>query len=153
MSAGTLKQIAIRHESRAPMEELTQADITVEDGVTGDYRGKLLKKRQVTVLSAEAWALACAEVGEALPWTIRRSNLLVEGISLQGTVGQLLHVGDAILKISGETTPCQRMEEAQSGLLSALEPDCRGGVLCTVIQSGQATIGDAVTLEVNLKES
>ena len=153
MSAGTLKQIAIRHESRAPMEELTQADITVEGGVTGDYRGKLLKKRQVTVLSAEAWALACAEVGEALPWTIRRSNLLVEGISLQGTVGQLLHVGDAILKISGETTPCQRMEEAQSGLLLALEPDYRGGVLCIVIQSGQATIGDAVTLEVNLKES
>ncbi len=107
----------------------------------------------MTVLSAEAWALACAEVGEALPWTIRRSNLLIEGISLQGTVGQLLHVGDAILEISGETTPCQRMEEAQSGLLLALEPDWRGGVLCTVIQSGQATIGDAVTLEVNLKES
>ena len=153
MSAGTLKQIAVRHESRAPMEELTQAEITVEDGVTGDYRGKLLKKRQVTVLSAEAWALACTEVGEALPWTTRRSNLLVEGVSLQGTVGQLLRVGDAILEINGETTPCQRMEEAQPGLLSALEPDCRGGVLCTVIQSGKTTVGDAVTLEVNLKKS
>ena len=47
-------------------------------------------KREVTLLSAEAWAEVCRELGADLPWHKRRANFLVEGIDLAGTIGKTI---------------------------------------------------------------
>jgi MOSC domain-containing protein YiiM len=132
------------------MEDATAARITVESGVNGDARGKP-GRRQVTVISRDAWEAACSELGVThLPWTTRRANLLVDGIDLRGKIGYDLRIGDAVLTINGETRPCEVMERAYPGLKAALKPEWRGGVVCRVRQSGDIAVSCEVVLTRNV---
>ena len=137
--------IARKAASRGPMEEIPSVAIAVESGVDGDFRGRV-QKRQVTVLSKDAWNAACAQLGSEIPWTTRRANLLVDGVSLENTDGMVLRVGEVELRITCETGPCHRMEEQYAGLRAAMTPDWRGGVGCTVIVAGTVRLGDKVEL-------
>ncbi|HCK83210.1 MAG TPA: hypothetical protein DHW63_01405, partial [Hyphomonadaceae bacterium] len=80
MIEGRLIGIAWKDKPRQPMYEAARAAISVEAGVAGDFRGAP-GDRQVTILFAEDWHAACAALGEARPWTIRRANLSVEGVA------------------------------------------------------------------------
>jgi MOSC domain-containing protein YiiM len=117
--------------------------------VEGDHRGKP-GARQVTVISHESWESVCSELGQAIPWTARRANLLVEQISLQSNIGKFLKIGEVWLKITGETQPCHRMDEYYSGLRLSLEPHWRGGVTCLVISEGTICEGDGIELRKTL---
>ncbi|MDO6541774.1 MOSC domain-containing protein [Photobacterium sanguinicancri] len=138
--------IAKREKSRAPMEEMTQALVTTEQGVVGDFRGKP-GKRQLTVLSAESWQDACNDVSANLPWTVRRSNILIKGIRFnKANVGDVIQIGEVRLEITRETDPCPRMDEQHDGLTQALMPDWRGGVCCCVVADGEVRVGDKAVL-------
>ena len=136
------------------MLEHSWATVTTTEGVvaplTGgaDFRGKP-GRRQVTVLTSEGWAQACQQLGRQLPWTTRRANLLLSGLTIDGewATGSQLHIGEALLLITGETEPCQRMEEQAPGLRAALTPGWRGGVTCRVVRGGLVRVGDAALLE------
>jgi MOSC domain-containing protein YiiM len=142
----TVQSIAYRKKPKAPMTEIASVEITCEQGVVPDTRGKP-GKRQVTVLSLEAWQIACAELGAELPWTTRRANILVSGMTFSAEdVGKILQIGDVRLQITVETDPCHRMDEQHLGLTAALTPDWRAGVCCRVLQAGQIHINDGVTL-------
>lgn len=141
-----LLSIAVRNAHRAPMVIQSEATVTKEKGIEGDYRGHI-KQRQVTVLSREAWEEACAEIGTNLPWTTRRANLLIEGINLENSTGKRLHIGDVILEITGETNPCIRMDEAHQKLCKALTPFWRGGVISRITQDGIMRTGNSIQIE------
>lgn len=142
---GKVLGIARRSASRAPMEELAAADVSVEAGVEGDLRGGP-GDRQVTVLTRESWDAACAELGGDLPWTTRRANVLIEGLRVEGRLGATVRIGEAELSITGETDPCARMEEQRAGLRRALASDWRGGVTCRVARGGAIRVGDPAEL-------
>jgi MOSC domain-containing protein YiiM len=145
--SGRLIGIARKHERRAPVETLDRGRITVEGGLAGDHRGPKYPKRRITVIAREAWEAALAELpadAAGLPWTARRANLLVEGVCLPRAVGGVVQIGPVVLEITGETNPCERMEEAWPGLLEALTPEWRGGVTCSVVEGGEIALGDAV---------
>ena len=142
---GKVLGIARRAKTRAPMDELESAAVTVEAGVEGDLRGAL-RDRQVTVLTHEGWQAACESLDAELPWTTRRANVLVEGVALAEQVGKTIRIGDVALLITGETDPCLRMEEQVSGLRDALAPEWRGGVTCRVTAGGSIAVGDAAVL-------
>lgn len=127
------------------MELIEEATITVEAGIAGDVRGRL-KGRQITVLCQESWDAACRDLGREVPWTTRRANILVEGLDLAYSAGKTLAIGEATFAITGETDPCQRMDEQAAGLTAALAPDWRGGVTCRVIKAGAVRVGDGVEL-------
>jgi MOSC domain-containing protein YiiM len=135
--------IAWKLKPRQPMVEAQEAIITPERGLDGDFRGAP-GARQVTVLFASDWAAACADLGEARAWTIRRANLFVDGIDNPCAAGGRLRVGDVVLTITGETEPCSNMDRQRPGLTAALNPDWRGGVTARVIEGGRVRIGDAV---------
>lgn len=137
--------IATHAQKRAALELLDSAEVTLEKGVADDFRGKP-GQRQVTVLSQEDWQAACAEAGVELPWTERRANLLIEGVALDQSAGQILKIGEVQLLITRETDPCQRMEEAHPGLFAAMAKQWRGGVCCRVVQAGHIKLGDRVEL-------
>jgi MOSC domain-containing protein YiiM len=142
----TLTAIAYRTKPKAPMTEIDSVEISCEHGLVPDTRGKP-GRRQVTLLSLEAWQTACAELGTALPWTFRRANLLVSGLHFSANdVGKIVRIGDVRLQVTVETDPCQRMDDQHQGLLAALTPDWRAGVCCRVLQSGYVRVGDAVQL-------
>jgi MOSC domain-containing protein YiiM len=142
---GRLAGIARREKKRAPMETLKSAVISEQSGVADDFRGKP-GNRQVSVLSTLAWQAACDELGENVPWTTRRANLLIEDLDLPQSAGQTIVIGEVHLRITMEVDPCSRMEEQAPGLKKALQPDWRGGVACVVLQGGKVIVGDAVTL-------
>jgi hypothetical protein len=143
--------IARHNGKRASMETLTEVEITKEAGLIGDIRGGGGRnhKRQVTVLSFRRWQEACKELldlDRPSPWYARRANLLFDchdypGDLGENDVGRKIHFyngskSSAILEITGETEPCERMDEVHKGLRRALTPHWRGGVTCRVIQGG-----------------
>jgi len=133
------------------METLDHAEVTVEQGVHGDFRGSLKpgrNKRQVTVIAAEGWRDALCELEASVPWEQRRVNLLVEGLPLEESAGALLRFDSGlVLEVTGECDPCSRMEEVAPGLKAVLLPHWRGGVTTKVIQSGPVRVGDNVRIE------
>ena len=137
--------IAIKHTKRAPMQTLSSAFISIDKGVENDFRGKP-SKRQVTVMSQQAWQDANVGLNTDLPWTIRRANLLVDELDMEDTAGSIITIGDVVLQIKQQTDPCERMEEAAKGLYNALKPRWRGGVCCRVINEGKVKLGDDVVL-------
>lgn len=154
---GRLVGIAVRPAYRAPMQTLERAHICVGAGVAGDYKGAKHPRRGVTVLAREAWEAALADLdahtdGDALAWTARRANLLVEGVDLPRAVGGVVRIGAAVLEVTYPTTPCKRMDEARPGLLRALYPDWRGGITCRVVEGGEVALGDAVAVLVSPPE-
>ena len=142
---GRLAAIARRDKSRAPMQLLEKADISEVTGVAHDFRGKS-KSRKVTLLSARVWADVCKELGKELPWTTRRSNLLVDDIDLPQSTGDVIEIGDVRLQVNKEVDPCFRMDEQCPGLTAALMPNWRGGVGCVVLSGGMVTVGDEVNI-------
>ena len=142
---GRLIGIARREQKRAEMEILEDAEISEQTGVAEDFRGKP-GKRQVTVISAEAWAAACNDLGKQIPWTTRRANLLVEDTQLPQRTGDVIDIGGVRLLVTMEVDPCSRMEEQYKGLKAALASDWRGGVACTVLKGGSVRLGDDVAV-------
>ena len=138
--------IAIKRGKYAEMEPLHQIVLTPEAGLEGDYRGAP-GKRQVTLMSLAGWDRACAELGIERPWHARRANLLVDELPLFETKGARITLGDAVLEVTGETDPCERMEAVHPGLFNALAQQWRGGVTCRVISGGMLTIGMNVSLQ------
>jgi MOSC domain-containing protein YiiM len=139
--SGRLFAIARKARKRAPMEELERTLISAQAGIAGDYRGRP-GRRQVTILLAEDWKAATAGLCPAAPWTIRRANLLVEGVSNPRAAGGMLSIGPVMFLITGETEPCFRMDEQLPGLQEALRPNWRGGLTAQVMSDGDIEVGD-----------
>jgi MOSC domain-containing protein YiiM len=150
---GRLIGIAWRPARFAPMQTVDDIEISLEAGVAGDHKGAKFKRRAVTILAREDWEAALAQLaaeGDAgaldLDWTVRRANLLVEGVRLPRALGAILRVGPALLEVTYPTSPCARMEEVRKGLLKALHPEWRGGVTCKVVEAGRVSLGDEVAV-------
>jgi len=101
-------------------------------------------KRQVTLISKEMWEKLMNEVGGDKDPSSRRANLMVSGVDLSDTRGRVLAIGDVRVRIHGETRPCERMEEAQQGLKSAMEGSWNGGAFGEVLDDGTISVGDVV---------
>ncbi len=145
-----LVSIAKRNESGSPMQEVFSSEISLEEGLRDDAKGKP-GLRQITVLSKESWFKTCHDLGVDLPWTSRRANLFITGFEFLPTdVGRTLHIGDVVLEITQEADPCWKMDKEYPGLKEALSSSWRGGVCCKVLQPGQLKAGDIVELSQDL---
>lgn len=101
-------------------------------------------KRQVTIIDEARWREAQDAVGVAdLDPRTRRANLMLRGVDLERTNGRLLRLGEVVVRIYGETRPCNLMEEAQPGLRDALSPRWRGGAFAEIVTGGTIRVGDA----------
>lgn len=143
---GKVIGISTRIEKRAQMVVYASAKISFEHGVGDDSRGLIKGDRQVTVMAQESWNDVCAEMGRIMHWTTRRNNILISGIDLENTTGNLLKIGNFMLEITGELAPCHRMDEQFEGLTKALTPHWRGGVTCKILSEGVVNENDIVTL-------
>lgn len=144
-ATGTLAAIATHATPGAPMVPHDAAELRPGVGVVGDVPGRS-PAREVTVVDRAAWRSACRELGQDVPWTARRANLLVTGLDLRASAGCELRIGAVRLRVTGETLPCRIMDRQRAGLRRALEPDWRGGATCTVLAGGAVAVGDTVEL-------
>jgi MOSC domain-containing protein YiiM len=145
MSRATLEAIWIKRFRGGPMDPAGSARLVAGKGVAGneDQGGK----RQVTLISREAWEEVEQTLGMSIDPRIRRANLLTAGIRLEGNRGRILRIGAARLLIHGETRPCNQMDESLPGLRAALAVQARGGVYAAVLDDAQIAVGDPVEWE------
>lgn len=139
---GMVAAIYLYPERGSKAVEVTSVEANPEKGLKGDQNRSV--RRQVTVISLEAWEKAIAELGIELPPSTRRANILVSGIDLAATIGKQIEIGEVILQINGETEPCQLMDKFKLGLRAALAPEVRAGVFGAILQGGRISIGDIV---------
>ncbi len=104
-------------------------------------------RRKVTLLSLDRWRALTAELPGPPSPAIRRANLLIEGLDLDFTRGRVLRIGEARVRIFGETRPCHQMDEACAGLQAALDPPWAGGAFGEVVEGGAIAIGSPVAWE------
>ncbi len=140
---GRIIALASRPGKDEPMETLDHLTLDGSQGVVEDYTKS--KKRQITILSIEAWNATMAELGGDHPWHTRRANVCVESMDLGELLGQEIQIGECRVQIHGETMPCQLMDQLVPGLRAALEPDCRGGVYGSVVRPGVIRPGDTIS--------
>jgi MOSC domain-containing protein YiiM len=121
---------------RASMEPLERARV-VEDGVEGCAHRRP-NKRSVLFVAAEDLEALGVEPGAV------KENFTVRGADVMGwPIGQRVLVGEAEFEISMVCDPCHHMEEIRPGLQAELEG--RRGMLARVVQTGEVSVGDAVT--------
>lgn len=131
------------------METLSSGLISSAAGLAGDFKGAKHQTRQITILSQEDWQAALSTLpidAQTLPWTVRRANILVQGLRLPRVKEAIIGIGLIRLEVTGQTYPCRRMDEAYPGLLKALAPNWRGGVTCRVLTGGALKLGDPVSI-------
>lgn len=126
------------------MDPAEEVELVADSGIPGsaDVGGT----RQVTVIREEDFLAVSDELGRRVDPAVRRANVLVRGVELQGAREMTLHLGPCRILIVGETVPCERMDEAVQGLRDALRPDWRGGCYGRVLTGGRVRVGDEARL-------
>jgi MOSC domain-containing protein YiiM len=141
---GEIASIWIKRAHRGKMDRVDSAELVAGRGLSGSAdQGH---KRQITIISESAWDEAVEELGVAVDPSSRRANVMLRGIDLEESRGKTLKLGDCVVRVFGETRPCERMDEAQQGLRAALRPRWRGGVFGEILEGGTIRVGDAVEI-------
>jgi MOSC domain-containing protein YiiM len=99
------------------------------------------------MIDAARWDSLMAELGSTRDPRERRANLLLDGIDLTESRGRMLRVGSALLKVNGETRPCERMDEVLPGLQEAMRSAWGGGAYAEVVEGGEIALDDSVDWE------
>ena len=140
-----LENIWLKRAKGGPMDPVQAATLEAGTGLRGNAnRGG---RRQVTIISQARWAELLGALGADLSPGARRANLMVSGVDLENSRGQVLRVGTTRLKINGETRPCEQMEEAHAGLQALMRERWGGGAFAEVLDGGEIRVGDAVEWE------
>lgn len=137
--------IWVKRAHSGPMDAAAAATLVAGRGLQGDATQG--GRRQVTILSLERWTALTAHLPGPPAPAIRRANLLVNGVDLAHSRGRVLRIGEARVRIFGETRPCRQMDEACPGLQAALDPAWAGGAFGEVLHGGEITLGAPVAWE------
>lgn len=124
------------------MDAVPTAELVAGRGLAGNATQG--GRRQITILSLDRWRAFTAHLPGPPDPAVRRANLLLAGVDLDDSRGKVLAIGDARIRIFGETRPCRQMDEACPGLLDALSPPWGGGAFGEVVADGVVRIGDHV---------
>lgn len=142
---GRVETIWIKRVRRGPMDRVDSVRALAGNGLEGNANQG--GRRQVTLLSADAWESVCRELEAEVDPALRRANVLLRGIDLEGSRDRVLRIGDCRVRIHGETRPCRLMAESHPGLQEALDPDWRGGVYGEILDDAEIRVGDPASWE------
>ena len=139
---GRLEAIWTKRAHLGPMDARLTARAIPGKGLAGCANNS--RTRQVTLIEREVWEELMRETGSDATPSTRRANLMVSGLPLANSRNRLLRIGPVLLRIAGETKPCEAMEEVVPGLQDAMYRHWRGGAFAQVLEEGDIAIGDPV---------
>lgn len=125
-------------------QALRAASVIADFGIEGDWRSRRGRRRQLTLIEADALEHVAAVLGlSALPPGASRRQLVVRGVDLNATVGKRLRIGPVLIDVHDRCDPCRNMEVTIGpGAMAALAD--RGGICGRVIEGGVVRPGDPV---------
>ncbi len=142
---GKVEAIWVKRSFGGVMDPADEVDLVAGKGIVHDASfGR--SRRQVTVIEKEVFDRVRRSLPGAEP-AMRRANIMVSGVRLADSRNRILRVGGIRLRLGGETTPCERMDEQCEGLRAALASDWGGGAHGVVLDDGLVRVGDEATLE------
>jgi MOSC domain-containing protein YiiM len=143
--SGKIEWIGLRNSKSREILQVESAELLLDHGLVGDKAGqKLAGKRQVTLIQAEYIPVmeSLLNKNKITPETLRR-NIVVSGINLSALLRKSLKINDAILEVTGNCPPCNKMEQALGfGAFNAMRN--HGGVNAVVKKGGVIRIGDEI---------
>ena len=143
--SGKVEALWMKRAHRGPMDPVDAVTLVEGKGIADDANfGR--SKRQVTVIEKEVFDRIQDELPDVKPY-MRRANVMVSGLTLEGTRDRILTLGGVRLRIHGETRPCERMDAQVQGLTAALDPNWNGGIYGVVLGDGEIRVGDEATIE------
>ncbi len=143
--SGRVEALWTKRAHRGSMDSVDRIRLVAGKGIEGDANyGRA--HRQVTVIEKEAFDRIREELPDAEP-SMRRANVMVSGVRLEGARDRVLRLGGARIRIGGETRPCERMDAQVPGLTAALGRQWSGGAHGVVLDDGEIRVGDAAELE------
>ena len=100
---GRVERLWIKRFRRGPMDSVAQAEAQAGRGLAGnaDQGGR----RQVTIIARGRWDRVNEALADDVDPALRRANMLVTGIDLEGTRGRVLRIGPCRLRIPGRDPP------------------------------------------------
>ncbi|MFB6220586.1 MAG: MOSC domain-containing protein [Halolamina sp.] len=153
---GTVEFVHVATEAGASPEQQDAVEAVAGEGLRGDRyfddagtfstEGEE-KRRDVTLIEAEALEQAEDEYDVSFAPGVHRRNVTVRGVGLNRLVGKRFRVGDVVLEGEELCEPCNYLERTleQKGVEDALVH--RGGLRCAIVESGEITVGDDVVAE------
>ena len=139
---GRLEAIWVKRARRGPMDARERVTIDASGLVGNANRGG---RRPVTVIEREVFARLQTELDPGIRPEMRRANLMISGLSLEGTRGRVLEIGGCRIRVGGETRPCEIMDDRGfPGLRAALDPHWGGGIYGMVLRPAEVALGDPV---------
>jgi len=142
---GTVVALWLKRAKRGPMDAVMTAELVAGRGLRGNANQG--GRRQVTIIDQAVWEAARRTLGPDVHPAMRRANVMLCGIDLRAARGHILRLGNCRIRILGEVTPCERMEEAHAGLRAFLRPEWRGGVFGEVLDDGFVSVGEEAAVE------
>ncbi len=144
---GRIEWIGIRPKRRTDLVEVTEAEISIEEGLIKDHYTSKKGKRQVTLIQAEHLQAVAGMLQQTTPISpfLTRRNLVVAGLNLVALKNRQFAIGaEVILESTGYCHPCSRMEENLGpGGYNAMRG--HGGITARVIRGG--TIHKGATIK------
>lgn len=141
---GRVEALWTKRAHRGVMDPQEKVTLVAGKGIDDDANfGR--SKRQVTVIEKEVFDRIRAELPAVEP-AMRRANVMVSGVRLAESRGKILSLGTVRIELFGETRPCERMDAQVPGFTAALDPDWAGGAFGIVLDDGEVSVGDRVSL-------
>lgn len=130
-------QLCVKHLQ--PMQQVKSVMAIKNRGLEGDRHAMPDSSRQVLLLDQET----C--IAHDFPIGAIRENITTRGIDLMSLPkGTQIQVGDALLELTSECTPCSFVDSVKPGLRAELEH--KRGMLARVLQSGEIHLGSKITV-------
>jgi regulator of extracellular matrix RemA (YlzA/DUF370 family) len=131
--SGVVTHLFLKTDHQAPMKPVKKIDCLEGKGILGDASfGRRL--RQVLIVEEEVLEGLSLEPG------VVRENITVRNFPQTWMqTDTILEVGEVQLEVTGDCSPCSRMDEIRPGLQEQLED--RRGVLARVLRSGTIRLG------------
>ena len=142
--SGRVEALWTKRAHNGPMDPTDELILIEGKGIGSDANfGR--SKRQVSVIEKEVFESIMKDLPEVEPY-MRRANVMVSGIRLENTSGQILTLGEVRIRLHGETRPCEKMDAQVPGLTAALDPNWNGGAYGVVLNDGRLCVGDEASI-------
>jgi MOSC domain-containing protein YiiM len=150
MFEGRLLDIHIAEAARAPMRQLSEAQLVAGHGIEGDRYAsgtgtysQIPDVREVTLIEVESLEALLRDHQVDLTPSLHRRNLTTRAVPLNHLVGRRFAVGEVVLEGGRLNWPCRYLDMI-TGLEVCDRLTNRSGLNCRIVTGGTIRPGDVI---------